>query len=124
MALTMKSLILILVSVLFIALGQVFWKLGTNQTGAVSFSSGHLIASLVKIINIWFILGCILLLLSSVLWVWALSMVDLSIAFPFQSLAFVFIFFFSLFIFKEPATLLKIAGTCLIIIGVIFVAKN
>ena len=124
MAISIKSLTLILVSVLFIALGQVFWKLGTNQTGPVSFSSGHLMASLGKMVNVWFVLGCIMLLLSSVLWVMALSMVDLSIAFPFQSLAFVFIFFFSFFIFKEPMTLLKIIGTCLIIIGVIAVSKS
>lgn len=124
MALTMKSISLILVSVLFIALGQVFWKLGTNQSGAIVFSTGNMLGSLGKMINVWFILGCLMLLASSVLWVIALSMVDLSVAFPFQSLAFVFIFFFSLLIFKEPASLLKIVGTLLIIIGVIAVAKS
>ena len=124
MAINVKSLTLILISVLFIALGQVFWKLGTNQTGVVSFSDGHLMASMIKMINKWFILGCLMLLASSVLWVIALSMVDLSVAFPFQSLAYVFIFFFSMFIFKEPITLLKIVGTFLIIVGVIAVAKN
>lgn len=124
MSLTVKSMSLILISVLFIALGQVFWKLGTNQSGTIAFSSGNMFASLSKMINVWFILGCLMLLASSVLWVIALSMVDLSVAFPFQSLAFVFIFFFSMFIFKEPVSFLKIMGTTLIIVGVIAVAKS
>ena len=124
MALTMKSITLILVSVLFIALGQVFWKLGTNQSGTIAFSAGNIMGALGKMINVWFILGCLMLLASSVLWVVALSMVDLSVAFPFQSLAFVFIFLFSLVIFKEPASLLKIVGTLFIIIGVITVSKS
>lgn len=124
MAINARAVTLILVSVLFIALGQVFWKLGTNQSGAVSFSAGHLMASMGKMVNIWFILGCIMLLASSVLWVIALSMVELSFAFPFQSLAYVFIFLFSIFIFKEPVTLFKAAGTFLIIIGVLAVSKG
>ncbi|MEI6846151.1 MAG: EamA family transporter [Candidatus Firestonebacteria bacterium] len=116
---------LILVSVFLIALGQVFWKLGTNQTGPVSFSGGDLIPSLIKMVsNLWFVLGCIMLLLSSVLWVIALGMVDLSFAFPFQALAFALIFIFSIFLFKEPVTLLKVIGTLLIIIGVIVVSKS
>ena len=124
MAITAKSLTLILVSVLFIALGQVFWKFGTNQSGPVSFSVGHLMAAISKMVNVWFVLGCLMLLASSVLWVMALSMVELSIAFPFQFLAFVFIFFFSMIFFKEPATLFKFIGTLLIVIGVIAVSKG
>ena len=100
-----------------IALGQVFWKLGTNQTGAG--------ASLIKTItNIWFILGCLMLLGSSWVWILALQRVDLSYAFPFQALAYALIFFFSIFLFKEKITLLKVIGTSLIIIGVLFVAKS
>ncbi|MFH1074931.1 MAG: EamA family transporter [Candidatus Firestonebacteria bacterium] len=112
---------LILVSVLFIALGQVFWKLGANQTGPVSFSDGNMLklAS-----NIWFILGSLLLLASSILWVIALGMVDLSFAFPFQALAYALIFLFSIFLFKEPITFLKVIGTTLIIIGVLVVSKS
>ena len=124
MAISLKALALILISVLFIALGQVFWKLGTNQAGDISFSAGNLLSSFGKLVNKWFILGCLMLLASSVIWVIALSMVELSVAFPFQSLAYVFIFLFSVFIFKEPVTALKITGTILIIIGVIAVSKS
>ncbi len=112
-----KSIILIVVSVLMIALGQVFWKLGTNQTGAG--------APLLKTVtNLWFVLGCIMLLGSSVVWILALQRVDLSYAFPFQSLAYVFIFLFSIFLFKEPVTTLKVIGTLLVITGVIVIAKG
>ena len=100
-----------------IALGQVFWKLGTNQTGAG--------APIMKtIMNVWFILGCIMLLASSVVWILALQRVDLSYAFPFQSLAYVFIFIFSIFLFKEQATPMKIIGTLLVISGIIVIAKS
>ena len=112
-----KSIVLIVVAVFMIALGQVFWKLGTNQTGAG--------ASITKtIMNVWFVLGCIMLLGSSVVWILALQRVDLSYAFPFQSLAYVFIFFFSIFLFKEPVTVMKVIGTLLVISGVIVVAKS
>jgi uncharacterized membrane protein len=112
-----KSITLILVSVLMIALGQVFWKLGTNQTGTG--------ASIVKTItNIWFILGCLMLLASSGVWILALQRVDLSYAFPFQALAYALIFIFSIFLFKEPVTTMKVVGTILIIAGVIVVSKS
>ena len=112
-----KSIVLLLVSVLMIALGQVFWKLGTNQTGTG--------ATLIKTItNIWFILGCLMLLASSAVWIIALKSVDLSYAFPFQSLAYVFIFIFSILLFKEPVTTLKLVGTLLIIAGVIVASKS
>src|SRR3989339_695205 len=112
-----KSIALILVSVLMIALGQVFWKLGTNQTGAG--------ASLIKTItNIWFILGCLMLLGSSWVWILALKRVDLSYAFPFQALAYALIFIFSTLLFHEKVTTLKVVGTILIIAGVIVVSKS
>ena len=112
-----KSIILIVVSVLMIALGQVFWKLGTNQTGAG--------APLLKTVtNLWFVLGCIMLLGSSVVWILALQRVDLSYAFPFQSLAYVFIFLFSKFLFNEKITDLRIIGMILVISGVILVARS
>jgi multidrug transporter EmrE-like cation transporter len=125
MAVDAKAMTLILVSVLFIALGQVFWKLGANQTGPVSFSDGNFISGLIKTLsNVWFLLGCVMLLASSVLWVFVLGMVDLSFAFPFQALAYALIFFFSIFLFKEPITVLKIVGTLLIILGVLASSKG
>ncbi|OGF48168.1 MAG: hypothetical protein A2231_12065 [Candidatus Firestonebacteria bacterium RIFOXYA2_FULL_40_8] len=112
-----KSITLILGSVLMIALGQVFWKLGTNQTGTG--------ATFIKTIsNIWFILGCLMLLGSSWVWILALQRVDLSYAFPFQALAYALIFIFSIFLFKEPVTTMKVIGTILIIAGVIVVSKG
>ena len=125
MAIDARSLILILISVLLLALGQMLWKVGTNQAGAIDFMGGNLIPTTLKTItNLWFIFGCVCLLTSSVVWAVALNSVDLSLAFPFQSLAFVLIFILSAIFFKEPMTTLKIIGTILICAGVVVVAKG
>ena len=121
----LKSTLYILSSVSLLALGQLFWKIGTTQAGQISFCAGEFLPCALKLFtNLWFAAGCILLLASSAIWVIALGMVDLGYAFPFQALAFVFIFLASWLIFKEPISVMRVIGIVLICAGVIFVARS
>jgi drug/metabolite transporter (DMT)-like permease len=55
---------------------------------------------------------------ATVLWLFILTRVPLSVAYPLQSLAYVFAVFGAYFIFNESLSIMKIAGVLLIIIGV------
>jgi len=114
----MKTLLLSLSSVFLLALGQVLWKLGTNQAG-VELSGGNFFPSLLKLItNIWFIAGCVASLVSSVLWIAALSTAPLNEVFPFFALSYVFVFALSWFVLHEQINTMKLIGMGIICLGI------
>jgi drug/metabolite transporter (DMT)-like permease len=109
---------LILLNTLVLVSGQFLWKFGLMQKHE----------SFKGVSDIWqlflspFILsGIVIYGLATVLWLFILTRVPLSIAYPVQSLAYVFAVFGSYFIFNESLSLMKVAGVLLIIIGVSFV---
>lgn len=121
----MRPILILLVSVLLTVIGQIFWKIGANQVGQITISISNFIPSTIKLFtNIWVIFGCAVFIVSSILWVAALTKLDLSFAFPFLSLGYVLIFLVSYLIFHEQISTLRLAGMILICIGVIFVAKS
>ncbi|MCK9467339.1 MAG: EamA family transporter [Candidatus Absconditabacterales bacterium] len=63
--------------------------------------------------------GFISAFLASLCWMAAMTKFNLSYAYPFMSLSFVLVFIFSVFLFKEPTNLIKLAGLFFIVLGVI-----
>jgi len=121
----MRQVPLLLISVILTVLGQIFWKIGANQVGQIAISVSNFIPSTIKLFtNIWIILGCIILIVSSILWVVALTISDLSFAFPFLSLGYVLIFIVSWLLFHEQISILRLTGMILISLGIILVAKS
>ncbi len=124
----MKTILLSVSSVFLLALGQILWKIGTNQAGA-EITMSNLLPSFLKLItNVWFVLGCIVSLASSVLWFAALSTGPLNEIFPFYGLSFVFVFILSWLILKEKLNPLTIGGMLVIsigvFVGVLMIAKS
>ena len=66
----------------------------------------------------WIVSALAAALLALVLWMAALTKLDLSHAYPFVSLSFVLVAIASALLFHEPLTGLKIAGVVLICLGV------
>jgi len=62
--------------------------------------------------------------LSVLVWLWALSRVDLSTAYPFLSLGFVFTLGFAAVLLKEEITFYKAAGTILVFAGCFLVSRG
>lgn len=108
----------ILLSILNSALtifGQVLWKLGLMKP------SGY---SLKLFYNPLILSGVVVYGISTVLWLYILSKVPFSVAYPLNSFAYVLSVLVSFFIFKESLSIHKLIGIMLIIGGVVFITKS
>lgn len=121
----MKNLIVILVSVVLTVAGQMLWKIGANQVGQISITFDNCLSSTIKLFtNLWVVLGCLIFIVSSILWVVALTSENLSYVYPFLGLGYVLIALVSWLFLKESIGLLRLTGMLLVCIGVILVAKG
>jgi len=117
----MDIIVIILLGVVFAAVGQVSWKLGMNLIGPVTgFGSFDLIS---VFLDPHILFGLIMYGLSTVFWLIALSRMELSFVYPFISLTYVLVLALSYVVLKESIGLNKIAGTVLIILGLIIISK-
>ena len=90
-------------SALFVATGQLFWKLGTDQ-GLVYFAIGFVIYGV----------GAALLIVS-------FRYGDVSVLHPFLSLNYIFAFYLGYFVLAERISLTRVLGVIVIILGVILI---
>lgn len=112
------SYLLILLNTLILVSGQFLWKFGmVNKED--SFSS---IGDIIKLLfSPYIITGLTMYGFATVLWLFILTRVPLSVAYPLQSLAYVFAVFGAFFVFNEPLSMMKITGVLMIMIGVSFI---
>ncbi|EHL79073.1 EamA family transporter [Bacillus smithii] len=115
------NFVLILVNTLILVSGQFLWKYGMMKSGQ-SFSS--LLGILKLLLSPYILTGLILYGAATVLWLFILSKVPLSVAYPIQSLAYVFALFGAYFFFGETLTSWKIAGVLLIVAGVAMISVH
>lgn len=117
--------ILCLLASMFLGVaGQIFIKKGLSSLGTVDFSAG-LLASYAKIFLSPFVfVGISIYFLGVFFWLYALSKVDLSYAFPFVSLSYILVLVFSSVFLGEHVTILRWAGVLLISAGVALVASS
>ncbi len=117
----MNTILIILLGVVFAAVGQVSWKLGMNLIGPVTdFRPSDLIS---VFLDPHILFGLIMYALSTVFWLIALSRMELSFVYPFISLTYVLVLALSYLVLKESIGLNKIAGTVLIILGLIIISR-
>ncbi|MCP3776527.1 EamA family transporter [Paenibacillus sp. MZ04-78.2] len=104
------------------AVGQVLMKLGTNKVPLTS--AEPLLRKLIMMFTQPYILGGLTCYaLSAVLWIFALSRMQLSLAYPMVAAGYVIVFIISVLLFKEAITIQKVGGMMLIMAGVIVLAK-
>lgn len=115
---TLFNALLILLNTLILVSGQFLWKIGmTNRS--VSFDS---IGAIIRVLFSPYILsGLFLYGMATVLWLFILTKVPLSVAYPIQSIAYVLAVFGAYFLFHEEITIWKVIGVILIMAGVSFI---
>ncbi len=119
------DLLAILVSVFLAVVGQMLLKMGMLRIGKFSFNISTLVSQYMKIfLNPFVIAGLVGFFISMLIWLYVLSRMELSLAYPFVALNYVLILFGSYFLFKETITPLKIVGVVVIIVGVYLVARG
>ncbi len=109
----MKNIFLCLINTLMMVCGQVLFKLGSNGKSISSFSD--IIALLFSpiILLALALYGC-----TTLLWLYILSKVKISFAYPIQALAFPIVLIVSGLIFKEEIPVNRWIGVVVIVIGV------
>lgn len=120
----MNALILIIISVILGAFGQIALKMGADVFKGVSIAE-LLTKKLFSILtekNV--VVGVLLYGLASVLWIIALSKKELSYAYPLIGGGYILVALFSIFFLGEKITWMRWFGIILIVLGVIFVTRT
>jgi drug/metabolite transporter (DMT)-like permease len=113
----MRPVWLFMTSAIFASLGQIFFKKGVLAVGAVTLRD-PVIGGLVRLVfNPYVFSGLCLYVLSTLLWLIALSKTTLSFAFPFTALIFVLVMLSARIVFLETIPPLRYFGIALICIG-------
>lgn len=121
----MKAIYLILLSILFVASGQLLLKQGMTELGVLDFSLAQLSGTALLIFTKPLVLiGLFLFASSSVLWLIALSRTELSFAYPLLSISYATVAITSFLIFHETISWTRILGILIILIGISLLALN
>ena len=113
--------IYILLTVLLNASAQLVLKKGTEVAAEKSNLVNYIISN---ISNIYYITGFLLYGISVLLWIYVLSKVEVSFAYPFLSIGYIVTTLGGYFYFNEQLNLIKIIGILIICIGVIVLSKS
>jgi multidrug transporter EmrE-like cation transporter len=119
------SFMLVLAGVLLNAAAQLLLKAGTNAIGAFAFTADNLVPVGIKVASNPYIvggLGCYAV--SVVVWIMALSRVEVSLAYPMLSIGYVVNAIAAWYLFGEALTAQRMIGIGTIIVGVFLVARS
>lgn len=114
----------ILITVTVGVVGQVLIKKGLNSLSPLDFSVGFISLYLKIFLSPYVIFGSAVYCLAMCLWLYALSKVDISFAYPFQSLSYVLVIFTSNWFLGENIPLTRWAGVVVICFGVFLVSRS
>jgi len=124
--LNMFAIGLVLICVVFGALGQISMKAGMRQVQKINGFSDLLDPRTVIEIfsNIYVMGGLLLYMVSAFLWLGALSTLDVSSMYPLLSLAYVVTAVFAVSFLGEVVTLYRWAGIALVVIGCLLIVRS
>ncbi len=113
------ALLVTLGCVCLIAAGQIMFKLVANKSAA---------SPDMPLIEHWlnwpFVAAMVIYALATVLWVWILRFIPLSVAYPVFAMAFIIVPIAAYFLFNEPLGMRNMIGGLLILAGVAIIAKG
>lgn len=116
---------LVLTGVLLNAVAQLALKASVSETGIINLDMQSLLATAGSLAaNVWLWLGLVCYAISVVVWLLALSRVDVSIAYPMLSIGYIVNAIAAWQLFGEPMNLAKVAGIGIIIVGVYVLARS
>ncbi|MCU0974304.1 MAG: SMR family transporter [Burkholderiales bacterium] len=116
---------LVMTGVLLNAAAQLLLKAGTNSVGTFAFSLGNAVPVGWKLATEPHILGGLACyVVSVVVWIMALSRVEVSIAYPMLSVGYVVNAIAAWYLFGEAVSATRLVGIGIIILGVYVVARS
>lgn len=122
---TALSFVLVLAGVLLNAAAQLLLKAGTNAVGHFEFTAQNIVPVGMRLAFEPHILGGLsCYVVSVVVWIMALSRVEVSIAYPMLSIGYVVNALAAWYLFGEALGALRLTGIGFIIVGVYLVARS
>ncbi|MCR8645620.1 EamA family transporter [Paenibacillus sp. N1-5-1-14] len=115
------NIALILLNTCFLVTGQFLWKVGLMRK-TNPFESIRTIVEL--FFSPWIFGGLVIYGIATVLWMFILTRVDISVAYPLQSIAYIMTAFGAYYVFNESLSPLKIMGCLVILIGVAMIGYS
>lgn len=120
-----QSYLLVLISVFFNVAAQLLLKKGVQIFEKLNFSAEIIYQMIIGIFtNIYLFTGMICFALSAFLWLFVLTKIPVSIAYPLGSLGYIFTAVLAYLLLNEPLTVTKILGIFLICSGVLVLTQN
>jgi len=121
----MFDILAIFLSISLAVVGQLLLKMGMLRIGRFSLNISTIVQQYTRIfLNLFVIAGVIGFFLSMLVWLYVLSRLELSTAYPFVALNYVLILFVSHFLLKETITPVKIMGVAVIVLGVFLISRG
>ena len=120
----LANLILIITSVLLNALAQILLKAGMKNFSNIDLKNNVIQTFISIAINPYIICGFISYGISILLWLWVLSKVDVSYAYPFQAFGYIVVTILAWLIFQENINLTRIIALIFITLGLIILALS
>lgn len=109
--------VMILSNIILLVGGQTLWKYGLQGKDLTDLKS-----VIFAMFSPWVIGGIALYVVATVIWIFLLSKISLSVLYPLQSLAYVAAILVSIFIFHEHIPPMRWVGVAVILAGVSLVA--
>jgi len=124
-SMTWAAFALVMTGVLLNAIAQLALKASVSDTGIINLDMQSLLSSAGSLaFNLWLWIGLICYAISVVVWILALSRVDVSIAYPMLSIGYIVNAVAAWHLFDEPMNLGKVVGIGIIIVGVYILARS
>jgi len=122
---TWAAFALVITGVLLNAIAQLALKASVSDTGIINLDMQSLLSSAGSLAtNLWLWLGLTCYAISVVVWILALSRVDVSIAYPMLSIGYIVNAVAASQLFNEPMGLGKVIGIGIIMLGVYVLARS
>jgi drug/metabolite transporter (DMT)-like permease len=103
----------LLLNIVLLVAGQIVWKIGLEKSGGLHFDN-----ALQVMFSPLILLGIFIYGAATVIWLYVLSRLPLSFAYPLQSFAYVFALLAAFILFKESIPPTRWIGTAVILAGI------
>jgi drug/metabolite transporter (DMT)-like permease len=110
--------LLIALNIVLLVGGQTLWKIGLEKHPVNGL--GGVLAAMV---TPWVVAGIGVYVIATVVWIYLLSKLPISLLYPLQSLAYVTTVVVAIFVFHEHVSIYRWVGVAIVLVGVGFIVK-
>lgn len=115
----------ILATVVFTVYSQLVMRWQVLDAGPLPVATSGKFAYIINLMtNFWVLSGVFATFLAGVSWMLAMTKFEISYAYPFVSLNYILVLMAGFFLFNEVISLTKLAGTALVLIGIVTIARG